>query len=83
MNAPTFPPIFIVENDQAIEIPADNSFIPISDPDITLVEIEAVDAVMRSPRLSGGAAVEAFGGRSRPIWGANTRSRPPAERSAC
>jgi len=39
---------------------ADESFIPLSDPDITLAEIEAVDAVMRSPRLSAGPAVEAF-----------------------
>ncbi|MCR6733467.1 MAG: DegT/DnrJ/EryC1/StrS family aminotransferase [Afipia sp.] len=36
------------------------SFIPLSDPDITLVEIEAVDSIMRSPRLSSGSAVEAF-----------------------
>jgi perosamine synthetase len=39
---------------------ADESFVPLSDPDITLAEIEAVDAVMRSPRLSAGPAVEAF-----------------------
>jgi perosamine synthetase len=39
---------------------ADESFIPLSDPDITRAEIEAVDAVMRSPRLSAGPAVEAF-----------------------
>jgi hypothetical protein len=38
----------------------DGSFIPLSDPDITLVEIEAVDSIMRSPRLSNGSAVEAF-----------------------
>jgi dTDP-4-amino-4,6-dideoxygalactose transaminase len=38
----------------------DESFIPLSDPDITLVEIEAVDSIMRSPRLSSGPAVEAF-----------------------
>lgn len=38
----------------------DESFIPLSDPDITLVEIEAVDSIMRSPRLSSGSAVEAF-----------------------
>ena len=36
------------------------SFIPLSDPDITAVELEAVDAVLRSPRLSGGPVVEAF-----------------------
>src|ERR1700692_2802779 len=39
---------------------ADESFIPLSDPDITMAEIEAVDAVMRSPKLSAGPAVEAF-----------------------
>ena len=38
----------------------DESFIPLSDPDITLVEIEAVDSIMRSPRLSSGSAAEAF-----------------------
>jgi len=38
----------------------DTSFIPLSDPDITLVELEAVDAAMRSPRLSSGPTVEAF-----------------------
>jgi dTDP-4-amino-4,6-dideoxygalactose transaminase len=30
------------------------TFIPLSDPDITVAEIEAVDSVMRSPRLSNG-----------------------------
>ena len=38
----------------------DESFIPLSDPDITVVEIEAVDSIMRSPRLSSGSAAEAF-----------------------
>jgi len=38
----------------------DNSFIPLSDPDITVAEIEAVDGIMRSPRLSSGPTVEAF-----------------------
>src|SRR5450755_1103780 len=38
----------------------DESFIPLSDPDITLAEIEAVDSTMRSPRLSSGPMVEAF-----------------------
>lgn len=38
----------------------DESFIPLSDPDITMVEIEAVDSIMRSPRLSSGSAAEAF-----------------------
>ena len=33
---------------------ADVSFIPLSDPDITEVELEAVEAALRSPRLSSG-----------------------------
>lgn len=39
---------------------ADKTFIPLSDPDITEVELEAVDTVMRSPRLSAGPTMEAF-----------------------
>jgi perosamine synthetase len=39
---------------------ADETFIPLSDPDITMAEIEAVDAIMRSPKLSSGPTVEAF-----------------------
>jgi perosamine synthetase len=39
---------------------ADSIIIPLSDPDITLAELEAIDRVMRSPRLSGGPSVEAF-----------------------
>ncbi|MFG1400116.1 DegT/DnrJ/EryC1/StrS family aminotransferase [Roseixanthobacter pseudopolyaromaticivorans] len=34
--------------------------IPLSDPDITLAEIEAVDNAMRAPRLSAGPGVAAF-----------------------
>jgi hypothetical protein len=45
---------------EVVVVDADESFIPLSDPDITLAEIEAVDAVMRSPRLSAGPVVEAF-----------------------
>ncbi|WP_454631807.1 DegT/DnrJ/EryC1/StrS family aminotransferase [Bradyrhizobium cenepequi] len=37
-----------------------DSFIPLSDPDITIAEIETVDALLRSPRLSNGPVVEAF-----------------------
>jgi perosamine synthetase len=48
------------EDDEAVVVGADDSFIPLSDPDITLAEIEAVDSAMRSPRLSSGATVEAF-----------------------
>jgi dTDP-4-amino-4,6-dideoxygalactose transaminase len=36
------------------------SFIPLSDPDITSFELAAVDAVLRSPRLSSGPFVEEF-----------------------
>jgi perosamine synthetase len=36
------------------------SVIALSDPDITAFELEAVDAAMRSPRLSSGSGVEAF-----------------------
>jgi len=36
------------------------SWIPLSDPDISLSELDAVSAVLQSPRLSQGPAVEAF-----------------------
>lgn len=39
---------------------AGESAIPLSDPDITMAELDAVDAVMRSARLSSGAHVEEF-----------------------
>ena len=39
---------------------APSSFIPLSDPDITLAEIGAVDAVLRSPRISTGTLTESF-----------------------
>jgi len=38
----------------------DEGFIALSDPDITLAEIEAVDQIMRSARLSNGPVVEEF-----------------------
>lgn len=38
----------------------EDGFIFLSDPDITLAEIEAVDAVMRSPRVSSGSQMVAF-----------------------
>jgi perosamine synthetase len=38
----------------------ETSFIPLSDPDITLAELEAVDTALRAPRLSSGPMVEAF-----------------------
>ncbi len=56
--------LVIVQNagdgDEVVVDDADESFIPLSDPDITMAEIEAVDCAMRSPRLSSGPTVEAF-----------------------
>jgi perosamine synthetase len=46
--------------DDVIAEEADSSFIPLSDPDVTTAELAAVDAVLRSPRLSTGPAAEAF-----------------------
>lgn len=40
----------------------DSTFIPLSDPDVTVRELEAVASVLRSPRISGGPAVEMFEG---------------------
>jgi len=60
MNAPLSPPHATPIEEVVIDSLVDDSFIPLSDPDITLAEIEAVDAVMRSPRLSAGTEVEAF-----------------------
>jgi hypothetical protein len=48
------------ESDADVETTAPGSVIPLSDPDITVAEIAAVDAVLRSPRLSAGAVVEQF-----------------------
>jgi perosamine synthetase len=45
--------------DQADDV-ADEGFIALSDPDITLAEIEAVDQIMRSAQLSNGPVVEEF-----------------------
>lgn len=39
---------------------ADDTFIPLSDPDITQAELEAVNTVMCSPRVSNGPVAEAF-----------------------
>jgi len=38
----------------------ENSLIPLSDPDITVVELQAITEVIQSPRLSAGPGVEAF-----------------------
>jgi dTDP-4-amino-4,6-dideoxygalactose transaminase len=48
------------ERDEAELTPVGSDFIPLSDPDITMAEIEAVEAVLRSPRLSNGPLVEQF-----------------------
>jgi len=48
------------EASEGIAAGAAASFIPLSDPDITTAELEAVDVVLRSPRLSHGRVVEAF-----------------------
>ncbi len=46
---------------EAGDVEAGNaSFIPLSDPDITVAEIGAVDTLLRSPRISSGPVVEAF-----------------------
>lgn len=44
----------------AVAEEADDTFIPLSDPDITVAELEAVNTVLRSPRLSSGPVAEAF-----------------------
>ena len=57
-------PAFAHDGDQDFSdepvAPGNASFIPLSDPDITVAEIAAVDAVLRSPRLSNGSVAEEF-----------------------
>jgi len=56
-------PAIVLDVDQVdgvAEDGTDEGFITLSDPDITLVEIEAVDQIMRSARLSNGPVVEEF-----------------------
>ncbi len=53
----------MVQDAEADDVAADGTdegFIALSDPDITLAEIEAVDQIMRSARLSNGPVVEEF-----------------------
>jgi perosamine synthetase len=53
----------IVQDAEADDVADDGTeegFIALSDPDITLAEIEAVDQIMRSARLSNGPVVEEF-----------------------
>ncbi len=49
----------VVAQDEIAEA-ADSSWIPLSDPDITQAELDAVEAVLRSPQLSSGPVVESF-----------------------
>ncbi|WP_454915288.1 DegT/DnrJ/EryC1/StrS family aminotransferase [Xanthobacter sediminis] len=39
---------------------AEETYIPLSDPDITVAELEAVNLALQAPRLSSGPTVEAF-----------------------
>ncbi len=58
MNEPA-----IVQDAEADDVAGDGSdggFIALSDPDVTLAEIGAVDQIMRSARLSNGPVVEEF-----------------------
>ena len=54
MNEPAYDPDDI-EDDEIASV-----FIPLSDPDMTMDELQAVDSVMRSARISSGAVVEEF-----------------------
>jgi perosamine synthetase len=47
-------------DDEVVAEEVDDSLIPLSDPDITQAELDAVEAVLRSPRLSNGPVVESF-----------------------
>lgn len=49
-----------IEDEETVLTPVSSGFIPLSDPDITVAEIEAVEATLRSPHLSNGPLVEAF-----------------------
>jgi perosamine synthetase len=49
-----------LEDEETVLTPVSSGFIPLSDPDITVAEIEAVEATLRSPHLSNGPLVEAF-----------------------
>ncbi|RTL48723.1 MAG: DegT/DnrJ/EryC1/StrS family aminotransferase [Bradyrhizobiaceae bacterium] len=43
-----------------VPVEAGHDFIPMSDPDVTLAEMGAVEAVLRSPRVSSGQVAEEF-----------------------
>ncbi|CCE09100.1 putative Aminotransferase, DegT/DnrJ/EryC1/StrS family [Bradyrhizobium sp. STM 3843] len=49
-----------LEDEETVLTPVSSGFIPLSDPDITVAEIEAVEGTLRSPRLSNGPLVEEF-----------------------
>jgi perosamine synthetase len=59
MNAPYDAESEITEDDGAEEEEI-STFMPLSDPDITLDDLAAVDAVMRTSRLSNGPVTEEF-----------------------
>lgn len=46
--------------DSADSVEANPSFIPLSDPDITLAELSAVETLLCSPQISNGRTTEAF-----------------------
>ncbi|MFG1424279.1 DegT/DnrJ/EryC1/StrS family aminotransferase [Roseixanthobacter liquoris] len=52
--------LFENTEDLAVADQDEAELIPLSDPDITLAEIEAVDTAMRAPRLSAGPGASAF-----------------------
>jgi perosamine synthetase len=49
-----------VADNEVVAEEVGDSLIPLSDPDITQAELDAVVAVLRSPRLSNGPVVESF-----------------------
>ncbi|WP_226581652.1 DegT/DnrJ/EryC1/StrS family aminotransferase [Acuticoccus sediminis] len=50
----------LVEPDEAAPLVEAEGRILLSDPDVTAAELEAVEAVIRSPRISAGSVVDAF-----------------------
>ena len=54
MNEPAYEPDEIEDDD------IESVSIPLSDPDMTMAELQAVDSVLRSARISNGAIVEQF-----------------------
>jgi dTDP-4-amino-4,6-dideoxygalactose transaminase len=52
--------IWLEDDLEAAAVPVDEGPIPLSDPDITTVELAAVEAVLKSPRLAHGPVAQAF-----------------------